>query len=212
MRSSPLCGRASTTRQTVHWHSTAIPIDPQFASQWNCRSFFKPQTFSVGRKKNSLNSLYSSQREFLWSFYKYISLLERLCGRVWSLGWYQWGPVMSGPDDEYNAGDGDTSVRPGWALWYITQLTEIRCDVAGLFSQLYSNSDRSSKCIRCVGDIWYPPVVTIALISSHSPVPVQCSVGMSLCSHSDVEWEQKPRFISDWDKAGRRPWETSVKD
>ena len=102
VRRSRLCGPAPTTRQTtVNWHCTAIPIDPQFASQWNCRSFFKPQTFSVAAGKTPWTpyTAVSSHREISLKFLEiYFSggkpgLTVIVCGRLVDIS-----HKMSGPE------------------------------------------------------------------------------------------------------------------
>ena len=51
------CHVMSLSDITRHWHCTAIPIDPQFASQWICHQFFKPQIFLLKSWKNCFQFL-----------------------------------------------------------------------------------------------------------------------------------------------------------
>ena len=177
------CHVMSLSDITRHWHCTAIPIDPQFASQWICHQFFKPQIFLLKSWKNCFQFLI--QRAI--HSYKHLNELSQNlnCSRQEET---QSSSLREKESSVCVAGD----VSPEMSGEMMDPMLET-CHIAHRPGQATrDNVGRPGPPPPVWCRVWYPPVAAVE----------EC----------DVEWEQKLRFISDWDKAGRRPWETSVKD
>ena len=97
------CHVMSLSDITRHWHCTAIPIDPQFASQWICHQFYQATNiFSSRLVKIIFNSVYGARSKSLESGtfqWRRAPLARCVAERLISV------TRCLARDDEYNAGD-----------------------------------------------------------------------------------------------------------